>query len=384
MSSWSSPTMSAPLRLRTPRTRKGTSLTYTSLPTGDSLAEELARHRLAQQADHGDVADVVVGERLALLELLPLADPEVSRRGADEVARDPVLVAVDELAAGEDQGRQAVDARALVEDRVGVLGREGLDAAAAQADAVPRRGAGLHHDVVDPRLGQEHADRRPGPRADLGDRQQRRHPDDDAQRRQRRAQGVAAERAQGRGRRPRQEAEVGAEPRRPASGRCAAGAADGSSAGRGRSSAVGGAADAGRGRLAGIVVVHQAVADPDDAAGVRGHRGVVGHQDDRQAVLAVELPEEGEDLLAGLGVEVAGGLVGDQERAAVDQRPGDRDPLLLAAREPRRLVVEPVAQADPLEQRPGPAAARGAPTARAARRRTASSRSRARSAGAAG
>ena len=43
--------------------------------------------------------------------------------------------------------------------------------------------------------------------------------------------------------------------------------------------------------------------------------------------------------------------------AAVDQRPGDGDALLLAAGELRRLVVEPVAQADPLEQRRGPVAA---------------------------
>ena len=93
-SSWSSPMMSAPLRLRTPRTRRGTSLTYTSRPTGDPLAEELARDRLAEQADHRDVADVAVGERLALLQLLPLADPQVSRRGADEGARDPVLVPI--------------------------------------------------------------------------------------------------------------------------------------------------------------------------------------------------------------------------------------------------------------------------------------------------
>ena len=72
-------------------------------------------------------------------------------------------------------------------------------------------------------------------------------------------------------------------------------------------------------------------------------------------VLDVELPEEREDLLAGLRVEVAGRLVGDQQGAAVDQRPGDRHALLLAAGELRRLVVEPVAQADALEQRSAPA-----------------------------
>ena len=66
-----------------------------------------------------------------------------------------------------------------------------------------------------------------------------------------------------------------------------------------------------------LVVDHEAVADPDDPAGVGGDRRVVGHQDDRQAVLGVELLEEAEDLLAGLRVEVAGRLVGDQQ---VEQR----------------------------------------------------------------
>ena len=59
-SSWSSPTMSAPLRLSTPRTRKGTSLAYTSLPTGEPSPKSSRDDRLAEQADHGDVADVAV------------------------------------------------------------------------------------------------------------------------------------------------------------------------------------------------------------------------------------------------------------------------------------------------------------------------------------
>ena len=62
-----------------------------------------------------------------------------------------------------------------------------------------------------------------------------------------------------------------------------------------------------------------------------GDGRVVRHQDDREPVLAVELAEEIENLLARLRVEVAGRLIGDQERAAVDERAGDRDALLLAA-----------------------------------------------------
>ena len=68
------------------------------------------------------------------------------------------------------------------------------------------------------------------------------------------------------------------------------------------------------------------------------------------------------DLLGGLRVEVARRLVGQDELRVVDQRPRDRDALLLAARELARLVV---------------LAARRAPRSRR-HRRAFSSRSRAR------
>ena len=50
-------------------------------------------------------------------------------------------------------------------------------------------------------------------------------------------------------------------------------------------------------------------------------------------------------FLAGPRVEVAGRLVGHEDRRAVDQRPGDRHALLLAAGELAGVVVHPVAQA---------------------------------------
>ena len=52
------------------------------------------------------------------------------------------------------------------------------------------------------------------------------------------------------------------------------------------------------------------------------------------------------DLLGGLRVEVAGRLVGEHELGLVDQRAGDRDALLLAARELARLVVLAAGQPD--------------------------------------
>ena len=59
----------------------------------------------------------------------------------------------------------------------------------------------------------------------------------------------------------------------------------------------------------------------------------------------VDVAQQLEDAARGALVEVAGGLVGDQHHRIVDQRAGDRDPLLLAAgefaRERRRLGGEP-------------------------------------------
>jgi hypothetical protein len=52
-----------------------------------------------------------------------------------------------------------------------------------------------------------------------------------------------------------------------------------------------------------------------------------------------------------LGVEISGGLVGEQDLGFVDEGPRDRDALLLAARERERVVVAPVLEAELLEDR---------------------------------
>ena len=77
----------------------------------------------------------------------------------------------------------------------------------------------------------------------------------------------------------------------------------------------------------------------------RGDVVFVRDHDDRLARV-VQLLEHLHDFVAGLGVEVTGRLVGQDDVGVVDQRAGDRDALLLAAGELRRAVIEPVAQAD--------------------------------------
>ena len=60
------------------------------------------------------------------------------------------------------------------------------------------------------------------------------------------------------------------------------------------------------------------------------HVQFVGDHDDGDA-LVVEFLEHAHDFDARLAVEVAGRLVGQQQRRLVDQRAGDGDALLLAA-----------------------------------------------------
>ena len=58
----------------------------------------------------------------------------------------------------------------------------------------------------------------------------------------------------------------------------------------------------------------------------------------------------GQHLGARVAVEVAGRLVGEDQGGFRDDRAGDGDPLLLAAGQLGRLVVEPVAEAQAFER----------------------------------
>ena len=79
----------------------------------------------------------------------------------------------------------------------------------------------------------------------------------------------------------------------------------------------------------------------------------MGHHQDGGAV-AVDPVEELQDLGAGGRVELAGGLVGQEERRPVGQGPGDGDPLHFAAGELGGPVPFPVSQPDVSEQLSSP------------------------------
>src|SRR2546428_11603680 len=73
---------------------------------------------------------------------------------------------------------------------------------------------------------------------------------------------------------------------------------------------------------------------------------VVGRDQEGDAALGLEPCEQIVNNLASLRVEVARGLVGQDQRGTIDEGACDRGPLLLAARQLARAAVHPVGQAD--------------------------------------
>ncbi len=89
-----------------------------------------------------------------------------------------------------------------------------------------------------------------------------------------------------------------------------------------------------------------AIAHVEDAVGYLGGFGVVGDHQDGLVELAAGGAEHVEDGVGVLGVEVAGGLVGEDDGGAGDEGAGDGDALLLAAGELVGAVIEAAADAE--------------------------------------
>ena len=87
---------------------------------------------------------------------------------------------------------------------------------------------------------------------------------------------------------------------------------------------------------------------------------LVRHHDDGDA-LFVEFLEHAHDLDARLRIEIAGGLVCQQQRGLIHERPSDGYALLLSARKLTGKMIRTIRQPDELErlQRPISAISRG-------------------------
>src|SRR5665647_231623 len=94
-------------------------------------------------------------------------------------------------------------------------------------------------------------------------------------------------------------------------------------------------------------IVHDHPADLQHIAVMRRlqrHLGILFDQQDRGALLLIDAPDDGEDLLHQDRRQAERGLVQQQQGRAVHQRAADHEHLLLAARELPGRLVEPFAQ----------------------------------------
>src|ERR1035437_2382413 len=99
-----------------------------------------------------------------------------------------------------------------------------------------------------------------------------------------------------------------------------------------------------RGRSSLRVVDQMAVYEIDAAFTAAAQVGIVGGDEQGEAVLLAQLEEQVHDHGPVGRVQVAGGLLGEHDPRAVDQRAGDRHPLLLTSGEVRGKVVAPAPQ----------------------------------------
>ena len=106
--------------------------------------------------------------------------------------------------------------------------------------------------------------------------------------------------------------------------------------------------------LSSLVRQHLPVFEGDDTPGFFYHTGIVGGKDEGDLLLPVQLFHDVEQVLGGVGVEVGGGFVGQDEFGLGGQGAGHGDALLLSSRELAGAAVEAVAQAHGLQQLYGP------------------------------
>ena len=88
----------------------------------------------------------------------------------------------------------------------------------------------------------------------------------------------------------------------------------------------------------------------DDAGGAFRDFRIVGGDEQGGVSFGADFAEEIEDIAAGVGVEVAGGFIGNDDLGFVDQGTGDCNALLLPAGKLARAVIEALAEADAGQQ----------------------------------
>ena len=105
------------------------------------------------------------------------------------------------------------------------------------------------------------------------------------------------------------------------------------------------------------------ILDVDDSFGGGPDPLIMADDDDRPVFPAARLTQEQGHVLAGLPVQVGGGLVGEDQAGSLAKGPGDCHALLLPAGQVPEQIPQPVSKLELPQRRPGLARAglRGTP-----------------------
>src|ERR1039458_9172622 len=109
----------------------------------------------------------------------------------------------------------------------------------------------------------------------------------------------------------------------------------------------------GKYRLTTSKLLQPPIAQAQDSPTARGELHIVRHQHAGELMLAVQLLDQRKDRLGGFSVEIAGGLVGQQQLGISDEGAGEADALLLAAAQLAGAMVGTSGEADLVEPSAG-------------------------------
>ena len=102
-----------------------------------------------------------------------------------------------------------------------------------------------------------------------------------------------------------------------------------------------------------LVRGNHAVVKGDDAFGPVGQRRIVRHEHERTAVLAMQREQQINHALSRGAIQIAGGLVGQQNARPAGKRARHRHTLLLAARELRGIMAMAMSEPHRIQEFPG-------------------------------
>ena len=94
--------------------------------------------------------------------------------------------------------------------------------------------------------------------------------------------------------------------------------------------------------MPGLILNKSSVMQMELPAGDRRRIGIVRDHQERHAKFRIEAPEQAQDLLRRIGIQVAGWFVGHHDLGMGDNGSADADSLLLPARKLSGVVVGPI------------------------------------------